>query len=137
MSKLVKYSRRFFRSLLPKLTVGDIEFLRAHLSKQEQILFYRMAGADQKHCLNTAYTVEELTSRNSKINHKMLIKVALLHDIGKANWIPPLRFRVYTALFDLLFPFMVGFFAKRGKKVKASKLSKALYIKYGLFCFSI
>jgi putative nucleotidyltransferase with HDIG domain len=129
VQKLAKYTRRFFCSLFPKLSIGDIEFLRSHLGKQEQILFYRMPLTDQKHCINTAYAVEILAHQKGKLNEKMLIKVALLHDIGKVVAPPSLKHRVYSALIECFLPFLIPFLAKRGKKQHASRLCRAVYIK--------
>lgn len=127
MNQLTKYTNRFFRALFPKLTPGDIEFLRSHLNKQEQILFYRMSAMDQKHCLNTTYAVQ--ADHASKSNQKMLVKVALLHDIGKVIWSPPIMYRVWGVLIDSLLPPLGHFLAKRGRKEKSSKLARTLYIK--------
>ena len=129
MHKFAKYLRRFLFSLFPTLSIGDIEFLRSHLSKQEQILFYRMPRFDQKHCINVAYAAEALAQHTAKASQKMLVKVALLHDIGKVVDPPKLRFRVYAALYEMFLPFLANFLAKHGKKPKSSRLARSLYIK--------
>lgn len=126
---MLKYVRRFLRSFFPKLSVGDVEFLRSHLSKQEQILFYRMPRADQRHCIDTAYTVEHNGHQVSKSNLKMLIKVALLHDIGKVVAPPSRMRRVWCVVLEYILPFMGTFLAKRGKKQTSGKLARAMYIK--------
>ncbi|MBU0580668.1 MAG: HD domain-containing protein, partial [Candidatus Margulisbacteria bacterium] len=112
-----------------KLTPGDIEFLRSHLNKQEQILFYRMPAMDQKHCLNTAYTAAQILPNSQKINQKMLTKIALLHDVGKVAWPPSVLYRVWSTLIDLLLPPFANVLAKFGKKQKSWKICRALFIK--------
>ncbi|MFC1517808.1 HDIG domain-containing metalloprotein [Candidatus Margulisiibacteriota bacterium] len=128
MSLPASYVKSFLKALFPKLTPGDIEFLRSHLSKQEQILFYRMSAMDQKHCLDTAYAAQA-AAHSQKINQKMLLKIALLHDIGKVKWSPPLLYRIWSVLFDHLLPPLAKYLAKKGKKEKTGKLSRSLYIK--------
>lgn len=128
MSRLAIYSKRFFRSFFPKLTPGDIEFLRSHLSKQEQILFYRMSALDQKHCLNTAYAAQTAT-HSQKTNQKMLIKIALLHDVGKVVWAPSTMNRIWASLIDMTIPPLAKLLAKKGRDGKANKLLRTLYIK--------
>lgn len=47
---------------------------------QEQELFFRLQISEQKHCINVAYAIRDKEITPKK---EYLIKLALLHDIGK------------------------------------------------------
>ena len=107
--------RSFFKNMLPvKITDADILFLREYLTKQEQIVFYRMSAIDQRHALDTAFVIREMLGKRTKIKIEKLFKAALLHDIGKAQFKLTVNDRVLqTLLFKLLPPF-ANYLADRG-----------------------
>ena len=58
--------------------------MESHLNREEQKLFFAMSVADQYHCIRTAYTIERLIIQDKKnIDRELLIRCALLHDIGR------------------------------------------------------
>ncbi|HEY8892241.1 MAG TPA: HDIG domain-containing metalloprotein [Clostridium sp.] len=74
--------KQFYRSIVAKINDEDAEFLKTHLQKYELQLFNQLPTYEQKHCVNVARDVK-LTCNLRKLQVKDLIKVALLHDIGK------------------------------------------------------
>ena len=74
--------KQFYRSIVCKINVEDIDFLKMYLETYELQLFYKLPICDQKHCINVARDVK-LTCNQRKVQSIFLIKVALLHDIGK------------------------------------------------------
>lgn len=61
----------------------DEAFIAKHLTQSERELFQQMSLPDQRHCLNVAYTVTELAGGLRELNQTVLIKAALLHDVGR------------------------------------------------------
>lgn len=120
--------RAFFKALLPlKITDQDIAFLREFLTKQEQILFYRMSVLDQRHSLDTAYTIREMLGKRTKIKLEKMYKAALLHDVGKAQFKLRVRDRVLQSLFFMFLSPFANYLADRGGVHHESYLCRMLY----------
>jgi len=68
--------------MVSKVNDEDIEFLKIHLEAYELQLFHQLPTYEQKHCINVARDVK-VTCYQRNLQSKKLIKVALLHDIGK------------------------------------------------------
>ena len=74
--------KQFYWSMVSKLNDEDIDFIKLYLETYELQLFNQLPTYDQKHCINVARDVKS-TCNQRKLQSKDLIKVALLHDIGK------------------------------------------------------
>lgn len=83
MSSLIKRTRQFLRAVSTKITPSDLVVVKQYLNQSEQILFFNMDPAIQKHCVNTALTILNMPVERTGPNRPVLIKAALLHDIGK------------------------------------------------------
>ena len=68
--------------MVAKIDDRDVDFLKIHLKNYELELFNQLPTCEQKHCINVARDIEiNCTQRN--LQSFKLIKVGLLHDIGK------------------------------------------------------
>ena len=77
--------KQFYWSITAKISEADLKFLKKNLDKKEIDLFNKLAVLDQKHSINVAVEVEKrLEIKNLKNN--ILIKAAILHDIGKSGY---------------------------------------------------
>jgi len=74
--------RQFYWSMVSKLNDEDIDFLKTYLETYELQLFNQLPTYEKKHCINVARDVKLTLSQRNIISEK-LIKVSLLHDIGK------------------------------------------------------
>lgn len=74
--------KQFYWSMVSKLNDEDIDFIKSYLETYELQLFHQLPTYDQKHCINVARDIK-LTCNERNLQSKDLIKVALLHDIGK------------------------------------------------------
>lgn len=76
--------KQFVWGITAKLSKEDINFIDSNLSKEEKNLFFLLPVYEQVHSVRVAQRVlKECKSKN--LQDKMLIKAALLHDIGKIN----------------------------------------------------
>lgn len=119
--------KRFIKSINSKISIADEEFIRKYLNQQEQILFYRQRIADQRHSLDVSYYIIQNTMSINWINKDLIIKSALLHDIGKSYvfmplWIRPIAvvmkrytYKIYRTLYI------------KGKKPNARNFFKYFY----------
>jgi len=74
--------KQFYLSIVSKINDEDLDFLKTYLETSELQLFNQLPTYEQKHCINVARDVKS-TCNQRKLRSKDLIKVALLHDIGK------------------------------------------------------
>jgi putative nucleotidyltransferase with HDIG domain len=74
--------RQFVRGLTAPVIHIDYALAREHLDREEMALFQRLPAHEKRHALDTARTIEEFQVGHNK---DVLIKAALLHDIGKSG----------------------------------------------------
>jgi putative nucleotidyltransferase with HDIG domain len=128
LEKLKSNIKAFFRAWLDKgLTDEDVQFIREYLSKQEQILFYRMALIDQKHALYTAYTLRDMIGKRTKIKVEKLYKAALLHDVGKVCTKMTLKDRVFQSVMFTLFRPLANYLAEHGFSEHTGRIRRLMY----------
>jgi len=111
-----------------KLSDKDIVFLRENLNKQEQILFYSMTALDQRHSLAVAYALQEMIGRKTKLNLDKLLKVALLHDVGKARAKLRVPDRIFQVLLFVLCKPLANYLANKGALYQTGYWRRILYI---------
>ena len=73
--------RQFFKGLIAHVDDNDI-LINQNLNLLEKGLFLKLSSHEKMHAVNTAYTIKKLCSSK---NYEILVKAALLHDIGKIN----------------------------------------------------
>ncbi|GLC30486.1 HDIG domain-containing metalloprotein [Clostridium omnivorum] len=76
--------KQFFWAITAKMSLEDINFIKSYLNSSEVELFNTLTGYEQKHSVNVAMDVKE-TCRAKNMNSYNMIRVALLHDIGKTQ----------------------------------------------------
>ena len=87
------------------MTGDDHKYISAHLSAQEQKLFFAMDLVDQYHSLRVAYTIERIAIEGKQgIDREFLIRYALLHDIGRVKGDMSIYGKVFTVLITAFFP---------------------------------
>lgn len=81
--------KQFCLAWTAKITEADKSFLNQYLSTQEKELFNRLNKATQKHSILVAQAALKAFGAATETSHKkdelkILVKAALLHDIGKS-----------------------------------------------------
>lgn len=103
--------RQWQRSLRPHVTPSDRTFTATLLTPVEEQLFYQMAPADQRHCLDVTYELLEMLGlagadpgaaphKARAVDPKLMLRAGLLHDVGKGGERIPLAARVLFSLFS-------------------------------------
>ena len=79
--------KQFYLNLVDEMKIEDEVFIDKHLNKYEKELFKKLSKSDQKHCVRVAYSIKnKCINKNKDIFYtNKLIKIGLLHDIGKIN----------------------------------------------------
>lgn len=108
--------RQFFRAFFAVVTEKDRDFVKKHLSKSGEKLFFEMAVFDQYHALAVAKTIANF---NYLGDREFLIRLALLHDVGRRN----------TSIFDKVFAVLFNAVSKKFA-LFLSKYFRFLYVYY-------
>ncbi|MCC5465174.1 HDIG domain-containing metalloprotein [Pelosinus baikalensis] len=120
--------KQVFAALTASITPKDREFIEQHLSSKAQNLFWAMNVPDQRHVLNVAYTALHLADNHSNVNSKLLVKCALLHDVGKVKGDVSTVDKIITVIGDYFFPNQLRKWGKQGRGSKVANLRHAFYI---------
>jgi len=76
--------KQFLWSLDTSMDLEDIEYAKMNLSAPQHELFSRLSRQEQKHSIKVAREVEEECTKEGTDPADM-VRVALLHDVGKLN----------------------------------------------------
>ena len=124
---MAKYRiKQFYWAISSFFTKVDEEYLTRYLNKEERALFDNMTKADRQHSIRVAKDAEAYYkslmkyTENMDISKEEIIKLSLLHDIGKQVY--PLNF-INKSLVVLL-----GKFTKN--KIKKFSKFDPVYIYY-------
>ena len=80
---MINRVRQLFSALTASISPADQDFVARHLTEEEQSLFWRMNLPDQRHALNVTYSAQAMAQELCGIDRMVLLKCALLHDVGK------------------------------------------------------
>lgn len=74
--------KQFFKALSAKVTMDDKKIVCNFLDEEERKLFYSLPEYEQAHCIRVAKEIIS-SSTISGEKQRVIIRAALLHDIGK------------------------------------------------------
>ncbi|MEY8764555.1 MULTISPECIES: HD domain-containing protein [Clostridium] len=107
--------KQFYWALTAELNDSDKNFIKVNLNENEFRLFNKLSLQERKHSVKVAYDVQKICNDKFKnIDVSLLLKAALLHDVGK----------VYTKLNILDKSLLV-----LGDKISKGRLKKFCNIK--------
>jgi len=122
--------KQVFAALTATITQNDRQFVDRHLDSKGQNLFWGMNLPDQRHVLNVAYTALQLAESYSKVDIALLIRCALLHDVGKCKGDISTFDKIITVIAYWLLPSWTEKWGRLGRGSKLSNLRHAFYIYY-------
>lgn len=110
---------------------NDQAFLRKYLSVPERLLFFTMTVPEQRHALNVAYTALYLAGQEKEqIQKDLLIRVSLLHDVGKICGDTRIFNKIMTVLADYFCPNLARRWARQGKGTFRQNICHVFYVYY-------
>ncbi len=123
--------RQFYRAMTADITPADRDFVDKSIPKAAQPLFYAMHPADQYHALHVARTALALADMsNLPVDRSMLLRCALLHDVGRQKGDLDIWGKVFTVLMDHFLPALAEKLAKPACRGLWDKPGHALYVYY-------
>lgn len=118
ISRIIYRVKQFIAAFTNHLNYSEVTFIQNYLTKQEQILFFSLNIVDQKHSLTVSYKCMEKINDN-KTNIKLVVRAALLHDIGKANEFISIWTRVWYVLLNRKpLKSLLSIFAKENSRIQ-------------------
>jgi len=115
-------------ALTARISPADEQFVACNLTREEQKLFWRMNLPDQRHALNVAYSAQSLAQRLPGVDQSLLLKCALLHDVGKTRGDVSTADKVLTVLAHSCFPSWAKEWGRLGRGGRLANLRHAFYI---------
>jgi len=121
--------KQFIAAVTAEIVPADQTFIDKWLSGPEQKLFWAMSLPDQCHCLQVAYTAIKLAKQaDFAVNQDLLIRCALLHDVGKTFGDMSTIDKILTVLAYKIFPDFAKKWGRYGKGSSLDNLRHAFYI---------
>ena len=127
---MFKRVKQFITAVSAKINGDDLSFINSYLSLEEQKLFWCMNVPEQRHALDVAYTAGKLAEAYAGIDRRLLLKSALLHDVGKVRGDISIPGKVITVIGDTVCPRWTRRLAREGRGGVISNLRHAFYIYY-------
>lgn len=118
--------KQFYRALTARLTPADKKWVAESLPPAARPLFYAMHPADQYHALKVAQTAMQLWADNPAGDKDMLLRAALLHDVGRVQGDMGIAGKVAAVLVQHFFP--SG--AEKLAKSRKGWLGHVMYVYY-------
>jgi len=115
-------------ALSATITAADHHYIRKNLKAEERSLFYGMNLPDQRHALNVAYTALVLARDRTGVDEELLVKSALLHDVGKVRGDVSTMDKILTVIAHKLASSWFRGWGKYGRGSKLANLRHAVHI---------
>jgi putative nucleotidyltransferase with HDIG domain len=94
---------------------ADEAFTRSYLNPEELALFNQLPGFEKKHAVVVAQKMLESAIYNPELDPQKLIKLGLLHDIGKVAERNSILTKSLLVIFRFFLPTLYSWLAERGK----------------------
>lgn len=131
--------KQFFNALSAKVSDEERRIIKQTLSRKEWEIFNQMSIVDQRHAFDVYMIIKKYLTQQSNIEDKKnfflqnllqqnLLKVALLHDVGKQAGDLSLLDRILIVLLENHFPQLLQRWARAGQGSFLQNRRHALYI---------
>jgi putative nucleotidyltransferase with HDIG domain len=124
----LKYLKRLLGGTKKRLSAEERILIDKYLDDAGQFLFFQMDKIDQYHALAVAKTVLEEAGYQRGINLDILVKAALLHDIGKVEGDFSIWGRIAAGLIRRLNPNWRDKFSRTSRNSFLEKICYCFYV---------
>lgn len=123
---MIQRVRQFYRAITAQVTAADRVWVEDVLPAAAKPLFYAMHPADQYHALNVAKTAMRLWEEAPAGDRALLLRAALLHDVGRVQGDMDIMGKVLAVLVKHFSPDK----ARQLAEANAGWLGHVLYVYY-------
>jgi putative nucleotidyltransferase with HDIG domain len=117
LSKILYRYKQFSSAMFACYTRMDESFVRGYLNIEEFSLFNQLPGFEKKHAVIVARKMLELALYNPELDSRKLVKLGLLHDIGKVVEHNSILSKSILVIIRYFLPGLYDWLADRGEKV--------------------
>ena len=108
--------KQFYFGMSANYSKGDESFARSYLSSEELALFNQLPGFEKKHAVVVAKKMLDLALYNPELDQRKLVKLGLLHDIGKVLERSSIVSKSLLVIIRFFLPQLYDWLADRGVK---------------------
>lgn len=123
---MIQRIKQFYLAITARIKSDDRKWVQEILTDKAQQLFYAMHPADQYHALNVARTALALWEKQPAGDRNLLLRSALLHDVGKMRGDMDVFGKVWAVLLKHFLPGLALKLALNG----TGYLGHIMYISY-------
>lgn len=121
-------AKQFWFAMIAKMTEEDRLFVHQNLNLKEAALFFTLPDYEQKHAVVVAQKMVKLGAGIRNIDHKKLLRLGLLHDVGKVGAKLSIFDKSLLVILHRVIPPLYNYLAGVGKKEKAFFYFKKFYV---------
>ena len=122
-------AKQFWAAITAHITIEDSIWVNGILSPREASLFWRMNLPDQQHAIRVARSAVALARRvQSDVDMELLLRGALLHDVGKVYGDVSTADKVITVIGHKFAPRMMRSWGREGRGNRIDNLRHACYV---------
>ncbi|MDD5594007.1 MAG: HD domain-containing protein [Candidatus Margulisbacteria bacterium] len=125
LDRLVYRLKQFYFSMFSVYDRSDEAFARSYLNNEETALFNQLPRFEKKHAVVVARKMLELALYNPELDPQKLVKLGLLHDIGKLAERNSILTKSILVIIRFLSPGLYDWLADRGR---TGRLFRRFYV---------
>ena len=107
--------KQFYFGMSAVYNKNDQAFVRNYLHGEELALFNQLPGFEQKHAVVVACKMLDLAVQNTELDQQKLVKLGLLHDIGKVAERNSVLSKSFLVILRYFLPGLYDWLAERGR----------------------
>lgn len=121
--------KQFYSAMTAVVPNEETEFVSEFLTPKEEKFFYEMSIVDQRHALDVAHHIYELLLIAGLLEGEpLLVKAALLHDVGKRQGDLTVFDRSLIVILECFFPGQIAKWAVEGRGGLIQNRRHAFYV---------
>jgi putative nucleotidyltransferase with HDIG domain len=115
LGSIIYRAQQFWFGMFSKYTKADHAFAQSYLNIQEMALFNQLPGFEKKHSVVVAKKMLGAAKKNPELDERKLVKLGLLHDIGKIAERNSIITKSILVIIRFFFPRFYDGMAEKGK----------------------
>jgi len=115
LNKIIYRFKQFCTGMFSRYTKADEAFARQHLNIEEMSLFNQLPSFEKKHSVIVARKMLALARLHTELDQRKLVKLGLLHDIGKVAEKNSLWTKSFLVVVRFFLPWLYNWLADRGE----------------------
>lgn len=115
LGSIIYRLKQFYFGMFSVYTKSDEAFVRSYLNSQELTLFNQLPGFEKRHAVVVARKMLELALYNPELDSRKLVKLGLLHDVGKVAERNSVFTKSALVIIRFFFPGLYDQLADKGK----------------------